>query len=342
MPGSHLLPGILDSDTTRMRETGVEMPPLKIGSVTARLPIVQGGMAVRISMAPLAVAVAEAGGIGTIAGSGMEPEELAAEVRKARAATDGVLAVNVMVAVRKFKELVQAAIAEGIDLVIAGAGFSRDVFTWCRDAAVPMVPIVGSERVAQLSQKFGASAVVVEGCDAGGHLGTEEHLFDLLPRIVDAVDIPVIGAGGIVTGADIKRVLDLGASGVQMGSRFVATDECSASDGMKRMYVEATDDDIVIVRSPVGLPGRALRNPFQEASARGVYPARPLCRACLKSCGKEYCIIHQLELAQEGDVEEGLVFAGSSAARVHDILPVGDLMQRLAAEWSAAEEAGAA
>ncbi len=317
------------------------MPKLQIGDVTARLPIIQGGMAVRISMAPLATAVAEAGGVGTIAGSGMEPSELAAEVRKARRATSGVLAVNVMVAVRKFKELVQAAIAEGIDLVIAGAGFSRDVFTWCREAAVPMVPIVGSERVAKLAERFGASAVVVEGCDAGGHLGTEEHLMDLLPRIVGAVDIPVIGAGGVVTGEDIKRVLDAGAAGVQMGSRFVATEECSASDGMKRMYVEATEDDIVLVRSPVGLPGRALRNPFQERASRGVYPKRPPCRSCLKECGKEYCIITELEMAQRGDVEGGLVFAGASAASVHDITTVAELMRRLQDEWRAAEEGAA-
>lgn len=316
----------------------MDMPKLHIGDVTARLPIIQGGMAVRISMAPLAAAVADAGGIGTIAGSGLEPAELAAEVRRARAATSGLLAVNVMVAVRKFKELVLAAISEGIDMVIAGAGFSRDVFAWCKDAGIPMVPIVGSERVAKLAQRFGASAVIVEGCDAGGHLGTDEHLVDLLPRIVAAVDIPVIGAGGIVTGADIKSVLDAGAAGVQMGSRFVATDECSASDGMKRMYVEATDEDIVLVKSPVGLPGRALRNPFQERASQGVYPERPPCRSCLKDCGKEYCIINQLEMAQRGDVTDGLVFAGASASRVHDVLPVKDLMERLVAEWRAAEE----
>ncbi|HEY3318276.1 MAG TPA: nitronate monooxygenase [Coriobacteriia bacterium] len=317
------------------------MPSLKIGDVTARLPIVQGGMAVRVSMAPLATAVAEAGGIGTIAGSGLEPEELAAEVRKARRATDGVLAVNVMVAVRKFKDLVQAAIAEGIDLVIAGAGFSRDVFSWCKEAGVPMVPIVGSERVAKLSQRFGASAVVVEGCDAGGHLGTDEHLIDLLPRIIDAVDIPVIGAGGIVTGADIKSVLDAGGAGVQMGSRFLATKESSASDGMKAMFVEATEEDVVLVKSPVGLPGRALRNAFWERASHGIYPERPPCRNCLKDCSKEYCIINQLEVAQRGDAVNGLVFSGASASRIHDIPSVAELMERLVSEWKAAGEGAA-
>lgn len=293
----------------------------------------------RVSMAPLAAAVASAGGIGLIAGSGLDPDELEAEVRRARAATDGVVGVNVMVAVRRFKELVHAALAGGAQVIVAGAGFSRDVFGWCRDAGVPMVPIVGSERVALLAERFGAAAVVVEGHEAGGHLGTDELLMDLLPRIIEAVDVPVIGAGGVVTGADIKRVLDEGASGVQMGSRFAATVESSASEGFKRMYVEATPNDVVLVHSPVGLPGRALRNPFWDRVSTGDYPPRlSACRSCLKECGKEYCIIERLEMAQEGDVDEGLVFAGSSAARVHDIPTVAELVSRLEEEWRLAEE----
>src|SRR5512137_1332615 len=143
------------------------MPTLTIGNRTARLPIIQGGMAVRISLSPLAAAVADAGGIGLIAGSGMEPDEMASEVRKARQATDGVFGVNVMVAARKFPELVKAAMREGADLIVAGAGFSRDIFGWGKEADVPIVPIVGSARVAKLAEKFGASAVVVEGFEAG-------------------------------------------------------------------------------------------------------------------------------------------------------------------------------
>jgi len=314
------------------------MPTLTIGDRTARLPIIQGGMAVRISMAPLASAVANAGGVGIIAGSGLSVDELAAEVRRARVATAGVFGVNVMVAVRKFRELVQAAMAEGADLVIAGAGFSRDVFQWGKQFNVPVVPVVGSVRVAKLAERFGASAVVVEGVEAGGHLGTDRLMLDLLPEIVAAVDIPVIGAGGVVTGADIKRVLDLGAAGVQMGTRFVATEECSAPQAFKQMYVDATPDDIVLVKSPVGLPGRALKNPFWERTQAGDYPPIPKCQACLKECHKEYCIITELEMAQRGDVEQGLVFAGSAAARIHDIPTVAELMSRLETEWRQAEE----
>ncbi len=316
----------------------MQLPQLTIGTRTARLPIVQGGMAVRISMGPLAAAVADAGGIGLIAGSGLAPAELAAEVRAARAATSGVLGVNIMVAVRRFKELVHAAIAEGVDVVVAGAGFSRDVFTWCHDAGVEIVPIVGSARVAKLSERFGASAVVVEGVEAGGHLGTDRPMLDLLPEILDAVSVPVIGAGGVVTGADIKRVLDAGAAGVQMGSRFAATVESSAPDAFKEMYVSATEQDIVVMKSPVGLPGRAIVNPFVQRLAEGEYPRIERCEACLKECGKDYCIIERLRMAQSGDVENGLVFAGLAAARIHDVPSVAELMERLVAEWRAASE----
>jgi nitronate monooxygenase len=179
--------------------------------------------------------------------------------------------------------------------------------------------------------------VVVEGVEAGGHLGTDRLMKDLLPEIIEAVDIPVIGAGGVVTGADIKDVLDLGAAGVQMGTRFVATKESSAPDAFKQMYVDATPDSIVIVKSPVGLPGRALKNPFWERTQEGDYPAIPRCIACLKECHKEYCIMDELVMAQGGDVENGLVFSGSAAARIHDVLPVAELMAQLEAEWRAAQ-----
>jgi nitronate monooxygenase len=314
------------------------MPTLTIGDRTAQLPIIQGGMAVRISLAPLAIAVAEAGGVGVIAGSGLSVSELREEVRSAREATAGVIGVNVMVAVRKFSDLVRAAMAEGADIVIAGAGFSRDVFAWGKEFKVPVVPIVGSVRVAKLAEKFGAAAVVVEGVEAGGHLGTDLPMRELLPDIIDAVDIPVIGAGGVVCGADIKEVLDMGAAGVQMGTRFAATVESSAPQAFKQMYVDATPDEVVIVKSPVGLPGRALKNPFWQRTQEGDYPEIGKCRNCLKECHKEYCIIDRLEMAQRGDVEGGLVFAGSAAARVHDIPHVADLMTRLVTEWRAAEE----
>jgi nitronate monooxygenase len=318
------------------------MPALKIGDVTSRLPIIQGGMAVRISLAPLASAVAEAGGIGVIAGTGLSPEELTEQIRSARAATDGVIGVNIMVAVRNFAELAKTAIAEKIDLLIAGAGFSRDVFEWTRDAGIPMVPIVGSERVAELSQRFGASAVIVEGGDAGGHLGTDEPVRELLPRILGAVSIPVVAAGNIITGGDIFEVISAGAAGVQMGTRFAATLESSASPEFKQLYVEATDDEIVIIRSPVGLPGRALRTPLTDRLEAGTEPAIRSCIACLKKCGKQFCIMDKLVKAQLGDVEDGLVFTGGGVARIHEILPVREVIERLVTEYELASQGATA
>ncbi len=312
------------------------MPPLQLGKRTARLPIVQGGMAVRISLGPLAAAVAEAGGVGTIALSGLSVDEARREIRWARERTDGVLAVNVMVAVRMFKELVQAAIHEGIDVVIAGAGFSRDVFGWCKEAGVAIVPVIGAPRVAKLAERFGADAVVLEGVEAGGHLGADAPMRELLPDVLDAVDIPVIAAGGIVTGADIAEVLEVGAAGVQMGTRFAATAESSAPEGFKRMYVEAGEDDVVLVNSPVGLPGRALRNRFVDELHAGRVPSIDRCIACLKKCGKDYCIVERLEDAQRGDVVDGLVFAGSCVSRVHDIPTAGALVARLEEEYARA------
>jgi nitronate monooxygenase len=314
----------------------VELPSLTIGNVTSRLPIIQGGMAVKISLSPLAAAVAEAGGIGVIAGSGLTTEELTAEIRAAKAATDGVIGVNIMVAVRNFADLVKTAIAENIDLVISGAGFSRDVFEWTRDAGIPMVPIVGSERVAELSQRFGAAAVVVEGHDAGGHLGTDEPVRQLLPRILKAVDLPVVAAGDIVDGADIFEVMSMGAAGVQMGARFAATVESSAPQAFKQMYVDAADEDMVLIQSPVGLPGRALRNALTERLEVGGEAKITGCIACLKKCGKQFCIMDKLVRAQKGDVTDGLVFCGGGVGRIHDIPPVAELMERLVAQYKAA------
>jgi NAD(P)H-dependent flavin oxidoreductase YrpB (nitropropane dioxygenase family) len=312
------------------------MPPLTIGNRTATLPIIQGGMAVRISMAPLAVAVAETGAIGVIAGSGLSVDEMRDEMRRARAATDGIIGVNVMVAIRAFKEVATAALDEGADMIIAGAGFSRDVFDWCRAAGAEMVPVVGSVKAAKLAERMGASAVVVESVEAGGHLGTDEVLATLLPPIVEAVDIPVIGAGNIVTGADIRDTMAMGAAGVQMGTRFAATVESSASDEFKACYVAATEDDVVLIQSPVGLPGRAVRTPLTDRLAAGDAPRIDKCISCLAKCGKEFCIIDKLVRAQEGDVVEGLVFAGSSVTRVNDVPTVADLVDRLCAEYEAA------
>jgi NAD(P)H-dependent flavin oxidoreductase YrpB (nitropropane dioxygenase family) len=160
---------------------------------------------------------------------------------------------------------------------------------------------------------------------------------DLLPEIIEAVSVPVIGAGGVIDGADIAEVLAMGAAGVQMGTRFAATVESSAPEAFKQMYVDATTDQVVLIKSPVGLPGRALKNPFWERTQRADYPRIKKCANCLKECHKEYCIMDELLMTAHGDVDQGLVFSGSEVVRIHDVPAVADLMARLETEYSEAE-----
>jgi nitronate monooxygenase len=290
-------------------------------------------MAIRISTAPLAAAVGEAGGIGLIAASGMSFDELRKEIRLARSLTStGIIGINAMVAAREFAGLVKTAIEEGIDLVVAGAGFSRDMFGLGKESGTPIVPIVSSAKLAKISESLGASAVIVEGKEAGGHLGTDQPLHSLLPSIKSAVKIPVIGAGGIISGQDIVDTLRLGADGVQMGTRFAASEESNAAPALKAFYLKARPEDIVEINSPVGMPGRALLNPFAEKIIEGTAPIPESCDACLKHCKKNFCIIKALIRAQQGDVETGLVFTGEYIHKIDEILPVKEIFNRLLAE----------
>lgn len=310
----------------------MKLPELKIGTLVARVPIIQGGMAIRISTARLAAAVGEEGGIGLIAASGMSFDELRREIRLARSMTTGIIGINVMVAARQFAGLVKTAIEEGIDLVVAGAGFSRDVFGLGKESGTPIVPIVSSVKLAKISEKLGAAAVIVEGKEAGGHLGTDQSLHSLLPDIVKAVKIPVIGAGGIISGYDIVETLKLGVAGVQMGTRFAASNESNAAPALKEFYLKAKREDIVLINSPVGLPGRALRNPFAEKIIESTAPAPETCDGCLKHCLKNFCIIKALIRAQQGDLETGLVFTGEYVHKIDEILSVKEIFKRLLAE----------
>lgn len=310
----------------------MKLPELKIGNLVAKVPIIQGGMAIRISTARLAAAVGEAGGIGLIAASGMSFDELRKEIRLARSLTKGIIGVNVMVAARQFADIVKTAIEEGIDLVVPGAGFSRDVFGLGKESGTPIVPMASSVKAAKIAEKLGASAVIVEGKEAGGHLGTDQPLHTLLPDIVDAVKIPVIGAGGIINGRNIVDTLLLGAKGVQMGTRFAASVESNAAPALKEFYLKARPEDVVEINSPVGMPGRALLNPFAKKILEGTAPIPESCDACLKHCKKNFCIIKALIRAQQGDVETGLVFTGEYIHKIDEILPVKEIFNRLLAE----------
>ena len=313
----------------------MKFPQLKIGNLIPRYPIIQGGMAIRVSTAPLAAAVANAGGIGIIAATGMSVEELKNEIRLARQLTKGIIGINIMFAVRQFANLVHEAIEEKIDLVITGAGFSRDIFKWGAEAGVPIVSIVSSSKLAKIAEKSGASAVVAEGTEAGGHLGTDRSIFEILPEIVSSVKLPVIAAGGIVDGKGIAKVIRMGASGVQMATRFVLSLECAVSDAFKQMYLKAKPDDVMIIRSPVGMPGRAIRNPFVSNVMGGCPPPPHGCDLCLKDCSQEYCIIQALENSRLGMVDDGVVFAGKNVHQLKDILPVQKIFDNLVTEFEA-------
>lgn len=315
----------------------MRLPELKIGDLIPRLPIVQGGMAVRISTAPLAAAVAEEGGIGLIAATGMSVEELKKEIARARELTKGIIGINIMFAASRFADLVKAAIEEGIDLIVSGAGFSRDMFTWGRIAGIPVVPIVSTPKLAQIAEKCGAAAVVVEGKEAGGHLGTDQSVKDLVPRVKESVNIPVIAAGGILDGKDIREAMSLGADGVQMGTRFAASRESNASEEFKRMYVEASPEDVVLIESPVGLPGRSIRNPFVRRLLNGDNLKPRECDNCLKKCSRRFCILRALIRSQQGDCETGLVFSGERVGEIKEILSVKEIIRKLIFEMERAE-----
>jgi nitronate monooxygenase len=356
----------------------VTLPVLEIGDSVAKIPIIQGGMGVGISLSGLASAVAEEGGIGVIATAGIgmsEPDvysnplkanirALKREIRKAREMTKGVLGVNVMVALTDFADTVTTSIEEGIDIIFTGAGLSLDLPGYLKNlATTKLVPIVSSPRAARIiCKKWLAKfdrlpdAFVVEGPMAGGHLGFKPEQLDdpdfalekLVPEVIGEVkpfeskhqvDIPVIAAGGIYTGEDICKFLKMGAAAVQMGTRFVATHECDAHMRFKQAYIEAKEEDLMVIDSPLGLPGRALRNQFLEDVGRGKTKPFKCPYHCLTTCNyKEtpYCIAFALISAKKGNLKHGFAFAGKNAYRVKEVVSVKDLIRSLLDEYELA------
>ena len=315
----------------------VNLPTLKIGKIVVPLPIIQGGMAIRISNGNLAGAVARAGGIGVIAGTALSEEELIKEINLAKEISQGsgAIGVNVLFAASNFAKLIRTAMRAGVDIAFSGAGFSRDIFQWGKEFNVPVISLVSSSRVARLAERLGAAAVVVESKEAGGHLGTDKPLKEILADIVGSVKIPVIAAGGIMNGKDIKWALQQGASGVQMGTRFAASDESGASAGFKNTYLAAKENDSIIIESPVGLPGRAIRTIFTERLAAGDLE-KTVCDKCLKKCNHRFCIRVALESAQKGVMQNGLVFAGEKVDQIKEILPVSKIINNLIKEYQQA------
>lgn len=345
------------------------MKPLIIGDLIAEVPVIQGGMGVGISLHKLAGAVAAEGGIGVISTAQIgfrEPEfdahpietnlrAIGDEIAKARAiAKGGIIGVNIMVATRKYEEYVKAAVAAGVDLIISGAGLPMTLPALVGKAKTKLAPIVSSVKSAEVICKYWLKKydrlpdmVVIEGPKAGGHLGfskeqletyTDESYDEEIRQIIKYVDsyaqshdvkIPVVVAGGIYTREDAEHCMELGASGVQMATRFVTTYECDAPEEYKQAYINAKEEDIVIVQSPVGMPGRAILNPFMKRAKQGPIP-HGKCRLCVSTCKPTetpYCITEALVSAAEGKVDDALLFCGSNAYHAQGLEHVADIMR---------------
>lgn len=347
----------------------MERKPLVIGELKAKFPLVQGGMGVGISLSGLAGAVAAAGGIGVISTAQIgyrEPDfdenpievnlrAIGKEIARARElAKGGVLGVNIMVATRRYEDYVKAAVAAGIDLVVSGAGLPIKLPELVAGTKTKIAPIVSSVKSANVILKMWdrkyhttADMVVIEGPKAGGHLGfhreeveqiTEEGYQQEIQGIRKVVadygekyqkKVPVVFGGGICERQQVEKYLSMGLDGVQVASRFVTTYECDADERYKQAYINAKAEDIVLVNSPVGMPGRAIRNSFYQGSTQGKYrPKR--CRQCIQTCNPKetpYCITDALINAAKGNIEDALLFCGANAYKAEKIEHVTDIFR---------------
>ena len=348
------------------------MKTLKIGELTARIPVIQGGMGVGISLSGLAGSVAACGGVGVISTAqigyrdpefkkdpiGTNLQVIGEEIQKAREiAKGGILGVNIMVATKQYAEYVKAAVKAGIDLIISGAGLPMELPKLVAGSKTKIAPIVSTVKAARVICRFWdhhyqrmPDLVVIEGPKAGGHLGfSRKQLEEFTPESYDQEirgilaevkkyadkyekEIPVVVAGGIFTREDMLHAMELGADGVQMGTRFVTTWECDASEAYKQTYLHAKKEDIVIVDSPVGMPGRAIRNRFLEEKENRREPIKR-CYQCIATCNPAdtpYCITKALVHAAKGETDEALLFCGENAWRCEKMEHVADIMAEFA------------
>ena len=355
------------------------MNSFKIGDLKIPVPVIQGGMGIGVSLSGLASSVANMGGVGVISTVGIgflskdkqksrrqnHIDAIRNEIRKARKLTGGVLGVNIMSVITNFSDIVKTSIEEGIDIIFAGAGLPLDLPKYLeKGIKTKLVPIVSSARAASIiSQKWKQNydylpdAFVVEGPKAGGHLGfkadqiqnKENRLEKLVSDVLEVVremkvkfnrEIPVIAAGGIYTGKDMFRIMKHGASAVQMGTRFVATEECDASPEFKEAFIRAKTADIKIINSPVGMPGRAIYNRFLLEAGEGKRKPANCSFNCIKSCNPgttRYCIADALLSAFNGKMDDGFAFTGTNAGKIKKITTVRKIFDDLKRGYRKAE-----
>lgn len=348
------------------------MKNIRIGSKYTRFPLIQGGMGVGISLGRLAGTVAKEGGIGIISTAQIGYREddfdtnpmeaniraIASEMKKARGISgEGIVGYNIMTATRGYSEYVKAAVKAGADIIISGAGLPTDLPSLTEGSDTKIAPIVSTDKSANVILKYWdrkykrtADLVVIEGPLAGGHLGfrkediekyTEESYGEEIKKIIITVKqyaekynikIPVIVAGGIYDRQDVQRALALGADGVQVATRFITTEECDADIRYKEQFIKAGKEDISIVKSPVGMPGRAIMNSFMKRVMNGEKIPHSPCHRCLVKCSPAdipYCITDALVNAVKGNVDEGLIFCGANAWRAGKIETVEDVIREL-------------
>lgn len=349
----------------------MKMKPLVIGDLIARIPIIQGGMGVGVSRSKLAGAVAKEGGIGIISAAQIgydEPDFNKHQIESnlfaikkhlglaKEAADGGVVGVNIMVATKQYDKYVKAACEGGADVIISGAGLPITLPELVKGFKTKIAPIVSSIRAATVilkmwDKKYQTTAdfIVIEGPLAGGHLGFSKEQLDHIDEldydtemkgIIECKkeyeekysrNIPVVIAGGIFDRDDIAHALELGADGVQISTRFVVTQECDASEAYKQAYLDAKKEDVKIVISPVGMPGRAILNPFLKTVGEGRI-AVTKCFNCLEHCNPKdtpYCITKALINAVEGNLKEGLIFCGDNVHRLKEMTTVKALFEEL-------------
>ncbi|WP_130806378.1 NAD(P)H-dependent flavin oxidoreductase [Senegalia massiliensis] len=349
----------------------MNLPKLKIGNLIAKVPIVQGGMGVGVSLSNLAGTVAKNGGIGVISGveigfneldyfsnkKGANIRALKKHIKKAKEISqDGIIGVNLMTVLNNFEELVKESIKSKVDIIFSGAGLPLNLPKFTKDSNTKIAPIVSSGKAAKIicknwDRKYNVipDAIVVEGPKAGGHLGfkksdldlEENNLINIVNSVLESItpfekkynkSIPIIAGGGIYSGEDIAKLIQSGASGVQIGTRFVATNECDASYAFKEQIINSKRNDIKLIKSPVGMIGRAVNNNFlEEVSLESRHPKGCISN-CLKPCKPNkapYCIADALINAQKGNLKDGFAFAGANAYKVNEITSVKSLINEL-------------